>query len=484
MDYRVLLIDEDPEQTELHSGLIREVADCQIDVMSRVAQPLEWSARAAYHLVVIDMSPHDVDGLALLESIKRGSPLTSVILLNDQATVEQAVAAIRMGAEDYFKKPFSPESFQLAVKRGLDRKAVFDANNETSSYLNLLHSCQMISASLEQAKIFGIVQAYLGRELRSNHTAVYRMSDKGEPVRVPEAGREAQRDRAMEEILDISVVAANPLAKMVETGEISRFVERGQLTPGLFALRFRCVGDEDYFCVCLSPERPTLIDAWEGRLRLLRAQIEVTGHNIEEYLGVQSLAYVDDATGLYNTRYLNNILDREIAMYETTHKPFAILFIDVDKFKGVNDTHGHLVGTKILNALGEQLRKFVRGADTVFRYGGDEFVAVLSPSDLPTAQAVAERIRQSVEQMPFLSEDGLDIRFTVSIGVALFPEHAKSKQSVIEAADKAMYSAKKTTRNRVFIAELPAATEEPAAPGLKTALKPAQKKGKGKKASG
>jgi diguanylate cyclase (GGDEF)-like protein len=471
--YRVLLIDEDPRQTELHSGLIREVADCQIDVMSRVSSPLDWTGRSIYHLVVIDMSK-DIDGLALLEGIKRSSPLTGVILISDQATVEQAVSAVRMGAEDYFKKPFSPESFQLAVKRGLDRKAVFDASNETSSYLNLLNSCQMISASLEQAKIFGIVQAYLGRELRSNHSAIYRLADTGEAVRVPDTSPGA-RDRAMEEILDIALVASNPLAKMSESGELCRFVERGQLTPGLFIFRFRCVGNEDYFCVCLSPERPGMIDAWEGRLRLLRAQIEVTGRNIQEYLGVQNLAYVDDATGLYNTRYLNNILDREIATYETTKLPFAILFIDVDKFKGVNDTHGHLVGTKILNALGEQLRKFVRGADTVFRYGGDEFVAVLSPSDLPTAQSVAERIRQSVEQMSFLSEDGLDIRFTVSIGVALYPEHAKSKKAVIDAADKAMYAAKKTTRNRVFIAELPEAEVQP---GLTTDLKPSKKKAK------
>src|SRR6185312_5490368 len=118
-----------------------------------------------------------------------------------------------------------------------------------------------------------------------------------------------------------------------------------------------------------------------GRLRMIRAQIEVTGKNIEQYLGVQHLAYVDDATGLYNTRYLNYILDREIAQAAATSRAFAVLFIDADKFKGVNDTHGHLVGTKLLNELGVQLKRLVRGSDTVFRYGGDEFVAVLSPCD-------------------------------------------------------------------------------------------------------
>jgi diguanylate cyclase (GGDEF)-like protein len=187
---------------------------------------------------------------------------------------------------------------------------------------------------------------------------------------------------------------------------------------------------------------------------MLKAQIEVTGKNIEHYLGVQQLVYVDDATGLYNTRYLNYILDREITQSEASQKSFAILFIDADRFKLVNDTHGHLIGTRLLNELGNHLKRYVREKDTVFRYGGDEFVAVLSPCDLFTAKSVAERIRQSVEKKQFLKNEGLDIHFTISIGVALFPDHAKTKKDIIEAADQAMYCAKKTTRNRVSISQL------------------------------
>ena len=98
---------------------------------------------------------------AILEQIKRISPVTSVILISEQGTVEQAVAAIRLGAEDYLKKPFNLEAFKLAVKRGLDRKAVFGGESGVSNFFNLLNSCQMISATLEQKKIFGIVQSYL-----------------------------------------------------------------------------------------------------------------------------------------------------------------------------------------------------------------------------------------------------------------------------------------------------------------------------------
>ncbi len=453
--YHVLLIEEEPKRIELYSELLREVANCKIDVMSRIENFFDWIARWNYHLVVVDISLYSAGssgaGLSFLEQIKRISPVTSVILISENAEVDEAVAAIRMGAEDYLKRPFNIEAFKLAVKRGLDRKTVFGENAGMSAFLNLLNSCQMISASLEQKKIFGVIQSYFLRELKSSHSAIYSLQGM-DPIRLDDSGSEVRGDRATQEILDIALNASNPLGGMSQGEEIFRFIERSQLTPGMFVFRFRCAGQSDYFCVCMSPESPANMEAFEGRLRIFKTQIELTGKNIEQYMGVQHLVYVDDATGLYNTRYLNYVLDREITSSQTSGKSFAVLFIDVDKFKKVNDTNGHLVGTKLLYELGDQLKKFVRDTDTVFRYGGDEFVAVLSCCDLPTAKAVAERIRQGVETNPFLHSEGLDIKFTISIGVALFPDHAKSKKEIIDAADTAMYDAKKTTRNSVHIA--------------------------------
>src|SRR4051812_31903474 len=114
----VLLIGEDPKQSELYADLIKEVSDCQVDVISRVENSFDWVGRSNYHLIVIDMSSfvqdnaNVVSGLRILERIKRISPVTSVILMSDQATVEEAVAAIRLGAEDYLKKPFNLEAFR------------------------------------------------------------------------------------------------------------------------------------------------------------------------------------------------------------------------------------------------------------------------------------------------------------------------------------------------------------------------------------
>lgn len=460
--YHVLLIEDDPKQSELYAELIRQVEDCKVDVMSRMDHSLEWIAKSNYNLVVIDSnsSGGTTSGFTLLEQIKRISPVTSVILMSEKATVEQAVSAIRLGAEDYLKKPFNLENFQLAVKRGLDRKAVYDVNTGASSFLNLLNCCQMISAALEEKRVFNMIQGYFVRELNCAYTSLYQLNPKGEVSRLDSKPKEGYMDRAMHEVLDIAVQATNPFAPLIDSTESYRFIERSQLTPGLFIFKFQCVGPT-YFLVCLSPEPPNSLDDFNSRIRLLKTQIEVTGRNIAHYIGVHKLVYLDDATGLYNTRYLNYILDREITQFQTTKKSFAVLFVDADKFKKINDTHGHLIGTKILNELGSLIRKQVRDTDTVFRYGGDEFVAVLSQCDLQTAKNVAERIRAMVEKEKFIESDGLNLSMTVSIGVALFPDHANSKQAIIEAADYAMYASKRSTRNSVTLAEAPHAQPPP-----------------------
>ncbi|MEO7161332.1 MAG: diguanylate cyclase [Bdellovibrionia bacterium] len=445
--YNVLLVDEDPKELELFSHLVREVARCKIDVMSQASDFLEWIDRSNYHLIIITETALE---LLLLEQIKRITPATSVIIISAQATIEQAVAAIRLGAEDYLAKPFNVDSFQLAVKRGLDRKLVFEENISVSNFLHLLNSCQMISGALEQKKILEIVQSYISRELNAGYSSIYSLKNE-EPVRIEGLVSTEHHDKTLEEILDISLRSSNPLAAMVQSTDFYRFIERGSLVPGVFIFRFKCVGQAEYFCICLSPEKPASMEGFESRLRLLKAQIEVTGKNIEQYIGVQHLVYVDDATGLYNTRYLNYILDREIAQSNISKKSFAVLFIDADKFKAVNDTYGHLVGTKLLNELGNHLKKYVRERDTVFRYGGDEFVAVLTSCDLMTAKTVAERIRESVEKKVFLKNENLNIHFTISIGVALFPKHAKTKKDIIEVADHAMFDAKRSSRNSVSV---------------------------------
>jgi len=175
--------------------------------------------------------------------------------------------------------------------------------------------------------------------------------------------------------------------------------------------------------------------------------------NAERSTQVQSLIYIDDLTKLYNSRYLNVVIDREMKRSERYRNFFSVLFMDIDFFKRVNDSHGHLVGSRVLQEVGSVLRSCVRDTDTVARYGGDEFVVLLVETNSEEAMVVAERMRKAIESEHLVQSMELDIRLTISIGIAAFPEHATSKQHLLNLADQAMYRGKESTRNVVYIAQ-------------------------------
>jgi len=312
-----------------------------------------------------------------------------------------------------------------------------------------VNSCQMISASLEESRVLSIVKSYLSRELRSTHACMFIWDNKIGPL----LHESDQSVEGMHEVFEIALRNINLGETLV--GEVFyKFFDRTSTNPGTFAFRFHCVGDKEYYLICLSPKKPDLLTELDSRLKILRAQIEVTGQNILRYKDVQAMAYVDDVTGLNNTRYLATVLDREIEKATSSKQSFAVLFIDCDRFKQVNDQHGHLHGSKLLYQIGQKLKSHVRDTDTLARYGGDEFVAILSPAELDAGKAVAERIRKSIEKTDFLEDEGLGVKVTVSIGVAVFPDHASSKEEVLEAADRTMYEAKNQGRNCVYVSEV------------------------------
>ncbi len=173
---------------------------------------------------------------------------------------------------------------------------------------------------------------------------------------------------------------------------------------------------------------------------------------LEEVATLKGLTFTDDLTGLYNQRYLEVILDRELSLAKRNDVSFSVLFLDMDHFKNVNDTHGHLIGSRLLYEVGQEIKRTLRESDVCFRYGGDEFLIILAHTNLADAVIVAERIRLQVEKKRFLAREGLDIRLTASIGVASVPDHATNKLQILKAADEALYGVKKAVRNKVIAA--------------------------------
>jgi diguanylate cyclase (GGDEF)-like protein len=170
-----------------------------------------------------------------------------------------------------------------------------------------------------------------------------------------------------------------------------------------------------------------------------------------QYYESESRNFVDALSGLYNSSYLNKVVENEIERSVRLNHKFTVLFIDVDYFKSLNDVNGHWIGSRVLSELGLKFLHNIRKSDYAFRYGGDEFVLVLPNTNPLEATQVAERLRAMVEQTDFII-DGVHLRLTLSIGLASFPDHAKSYSDIIKIADEAMYIGKNKSRNIVYVA--------------------------------
>lgn len=166
----------------------------------------------------------------------------------------------------------------------------------------------------------------------------------------------------------------------------------------------------------------------------------------------EQLTITDDLTKLFNSRYLNLYLGREIKRCKRHGIPLSIIFLDLDGFKGINDQYGHLAGSGTLTEVGSILAEGVRESDILARYGGDEFVAVLPETPAAGALVIAERLRKSIEDNHFLKSLGLAARISASFGIASYPDHALTPEALIQKADQAMYRVKEREKNGIEVA--------------------------------
>lgn len=175
------------------------------------------------------------------------------------------------------------------------------------------------------------------------------------------------------------------------------------------------------------------------------------GGNIEaEYHEeLHRLAIVDGLTQLHNRRYLLDFLDRELARARRHERPLSVLMFDIDKFKSINDTHGHLCGDAVLRDMSNRLRPTIRREDLLARYGGEEFCVVLVETDHAQAVGAGERIRKTVEGAIFEFE-GETFPVTVSVGAATVGDRHEAPDDLLQAADARLYEAKRTGRNKVI----------------------------------
>jgi diguanylate cyclase (GGDEF)-like protein len=234
-----------------------------------------------------------------------------------------------------------------------------------------------------------------------------------------------------------------------------RFEEAtGLRTGGVLAVPLRSKGRVLGVVELVNPQGGRVFTPDDLRtLSTLADYAAIAIENARAFERIRELTLIDDHTGLYNARHLYRSLEAEVARARRFGRSFSLIFLDLDRFKAVNDRHGHQVGSAVLKEVGEVLRHQLRAMDVPVRYGGDEFVLLLPEADRAQAMAVADRLRRAIVETTFQAERGLEVRITASFGVATYPDDGATPEGLLQLADQAMYRVKDTTRNGIAQAE-------------------------------
>jgi diguanylate cyclase (GGDEF)-like protein len=436
---RILLVDDEKMARTLYGDYLT-AAGHSVTAVGGLSEAQEALASAPFDAVVTDLILQGSDGMEVLRHTKERYPGIEVVVITGLDKVDPAVRAIKSGAAEYLVKPVAPEALQHAIRRALTTRDLLRENASLRQYVSLLEMGQRIATTLDRERLTLTTASAL--EGQTCADAVLLLMRDGYNLTLH--GATGLPPEEAEELTPV-------LAAQLREVRTPRALE-GLPCPHPHVLAFPASDGEGVhgqivlFFSNAPPENVAEVTGYLSRHYALALR------NLGRFAEVEDLAYMDDLTHLFNTRYLHLVLDREVKNAQQTQTPFSLLFLDLDHFKSVNDAHGHLVGSKLLVEVGRVLKGCVRDRDVVVRYGGDEYVVLLRGTDSGGALKVAERIRRTMESTHFTPREGLSLTLTTCVGVASFPEHARDKMPLLDMADRAMYRGKRGTRNVVYMA--------------------------------
>jgi diguanylate cyclase (GGDEF)-like protein len=403
-----------------------------------------------YGLVITDLIMPDISGMELLSQVRENDPSIDVIMVTGNANLESAIFALKHGARDYLIKPVNHDEFRHSVAQCMQQRRLLDENEELRNMLNLFQSSQTIAGCLELDRVYHLMVDAVARELGVTRAlGLFQVEGRLElkDIKGLTAGvaqqyfdtllasiaRHQLNNRLMIKI-KLSDLPSADIRHDIHEAYLIFVLNKGSLLGVIVVFN-----DPGHRLPDFGP--------FKKNIRFLLEQSSRAFQNAENYTLAKDMLFIDDLSGLFNHRYLEVALDRELKRAERYASHLAVLFLDLDSFKKVNDTHGHLVGSRVLREMGDLLKKSTREVDVVIRYGGDEYTIILVETGSETAGIVAERIRSQVEAHAFLASEGYNIRLTCSIGYACCPEDTMSKQELLDMADQAMYIGKAAGKN-------------------------------------
>jgi two-component system cell cycle response regulator len=455
MTARILVVDDIPANVKLlEARLLAEYFD--VLTAADGYEALAICERNQVDLVLLDVMMPGLDGFEVCARLKANAKTSHIPVVMVTALDQPAdrVRGLKAGADDFLTKPVNDLQLISRVKSLLRLKTLSDELRIRAETAQTMGMEDMLRGSEDRVEEAGQILLVDGRA-NSQERIIKALKPIAEATAISDP--QAALFEAAENAFELVIVNANfddydPLRLCSQF----RSLERTRFLPILIiteqgaddmVIRALDLGVNDYII------RP--VDTNELIARSL-TQIRRKRYNDRLRASLKQtieLAVTDALTGLNNRRYLDNHLSLLFSRSMARGRPLSVLITDIDRFKQVNDTHGHDAGDEVLREFSNRIRSTVRGADLACRYGGEEFVVVMPDTSPEVAAAVAERLRAAVESIPFqLKSAGKELNVTASFGISSRLPSVLTPDQLMKQADLALYEAKKTGRNRVVAA--------------------------------
>ena len=400
-------------------------------------------------IILLDIMMPGMDGYEVTRILK-GDPATSIIpivMVTALEGVEDKVKGLDAGADDFLTKPPNHTELIARVRSLIKLKRLQQEAEIRSTHEEPHPNTARAPGDGEKASILIIeddvkTSSLWSRVLAANYNCITAKSgEEGLKAMDKEIPDLVLLDLLLPDMHGLDLlkrVKKNPVMEEISVIIVSSINDLETRVKGID------LGSDDYL---VKP-----VNALEMLARV-RAAIRKTKarQKLKETLNdVFKLSITDSLTGLYNRQYFNSYLEKLMASSRRHSRIFSLLFVDIDRFKTINDQYGHLCGDNVLKSIAEIFEDNLRASDVIARFGGEEFVILLSDTDLKGGEALAEKLRTDVEAFGF---EGLDnSKITVSIGVSESTDVDGSITDIVKRADEALYKAKESGRNRVVVA--------------------------------
>lgn len=451
MTARVLIVDDIPTNIRLLE--VRLMAE-YYEVASALSGPeaLSLCESTEIDIVLLDVMMPDMDGFEVCRRLK-ANPRTQhipVVMITALDQPSDRVKGLEAGADDFLTKPVDDMQLLARVKSLVRLKALTDelrARATTGQQIAIedaLRAMDKINTAGGSLLIIDTdrrhaerIQNYLTPEhdvdiLTQPADAVLQVTGmQYELALISMALDDFDALRVCSQIRTLEHTRNLPIILMADEGDRPRVVRALDLGVNDFIAR--------------PVERNELSARVRTQIRRHRYAIELR----QSVNNTMAMAVTDDLTGLYNRRYFDRHLSVMLGKAQSQGRDMALMILDIDHFKAVNDTYGHDAGDVVLREFSARLKRNIRGIDLACRFGGEEFVVLMPDTDMAQAELVAERVRQSVAERSFEVDATRRLSVTVSVGVSLYETEADTPESLIKRADVALYRAKREGRNRV-----------------------------------